>query len=253
MSEFLSVNIFYGNDIRCHHWHTSIELLYVLQGQLILCIDGKKAILEKNSFAIIPSGCLHFTCGISASCSAYNIVINPNALFEDLNDIYIMRYENPFVTNPKLCCNVLSIMEGYKKKSSLFDKHFIYDIFCVLDVLPHYLSTKSNKKQLNKFQELITYIKNNLIEDWSIEKAAEFVFLSPNYFSASFKELTSLSFTKYVQLLRIEKAISLLDRSDLNFLSISYECGFGSLRSFNRVFKNITGATPSDYANKKQI
>ena len=47
--------------------------------------------------------------------------------------------------------------------------------------------------------------------------------------------------------IRIEKAATLLQGSDEKVISIAYEVGFGSLRTFNKVFLEQMGCTPSEY------
>ncbi|WP_370733789.1 helix-turn-helix domain-containing protein [Paenibacillus dakarensis] len=60
----------------------------------------------------------------------------------------------------------------------------------------------------------------------------------------------SRSFRDYINRLRINKALWMLAESKLSILDISYECGFDSIRSFNRVFKQIMNTTPTEYKRK---
>jgi AraC-like DNA-binding protein len=70
------------------------------------------------------------------------------------------------------------------------------------------------------------------------------------YLSRYFKERTGISFTEYVNRYRITEACYLIGNTEKTFLSISCECGFDSLRSFNRNFIKIMGITPGDYKAK---
>ena len=53
-----------------------------------------------------------------------------------------------------------------------------------------------------------------------------------------------MTFSQYLNHIRINKAIDLIKQGDLTMTEISSECGFDTIRNFNRVFKQITGSTP---------
>jgi AraC-like DNA-binding protein len=67
------------------------------------------------------------------------------------------------------------------------------------------------------------------------------------YFCKLFKKATGLTFTDYVSRVRIEKAKNLLLNPNLRVSEIAYEVGFQSLTHFNRVFRKLTGQSPSHY------
>ncbi len=56
-----------------------------------------------------------------------------------------------------------------------------------------------------------------------------------------------MSFTAYVNGLRIARARELLGMTSSSMLQIALTCGFGNQSHFNRVFKRITGLTPGEY------
>ena len=77
--------------------------------------------------------------------------------------------------------------------------------------------------------------------------------MAPAYFSRYFKKMSGLTFSQYLNVLRVEKAIELLTgQEQLTMTDVMSRCGFNTLRNFNRVFKEITGFAPTrlpaDYA-----
>ena len=56
--------------------------------------------------------------------------------------------------------------------------------------------------------------------------------------------MSGMTFTKYLNIIRIEKAVTLLLESQLSVTEVAQNTGFGTIRSFNRVFKELTGYTP---------
>ena len=56
-----------------------------------------------------------------------------------------------------------------------------------------------------------------------------------------------MTFSMYLNHIRVNKAIDLIQNTDLSMTEIAMNCGFETIRNFNRVFKEIMGCTPSEY------
>jgi AraC-like DNA-binding protein/quercetin dioxygenase-like cupin family protein len=95
------------------------------------------------------------------------------------------------------------------------------------------------------------YIDTHYIEDLSIEEVANVFALSPSYFSSLFKNITSKTFTEYVNNIRISKAKELLKNTDKKVIDISYDVGFNNVYHFNRMFKQQIGISPLEYRKQE--
>jgi AraC-like DNA-binding protein len=84
-------------------------------------------------------------------------------------------------------------------------------------------------------------------EELSLTKVARVVNISPNHLSEKFKEVTGTNFVAYIARIRTEKARHLLQDRELRISEIAFAVGFQSLSQFNRVFKKLTGKSPSAY------
>jgi AraC-like DNA-binding protein/ligand-binding sensor protein len=91
------------------------------------------------------------------------------------------------------------------------------------------------------------FIIENQAEDLSLGQVAKAVNTSTFHFCKMFRKATGLHFTEYVSRVRVEKARNLLLNPNLRVSEIAYEVGFQSLTHFNRVFKKITGRSPTHY------
>ncbi|MNJ47324.1 HTH-type transcriptional regulator YesS [compost metagenome] len=80
-----------------------------------------------------------------------------------------------------------------------------------------------------------------------MEQSAEYVNLSPYYFSKLFKMHTGENFIDYVTRLRIDEAKKLIVERRLSLKEICFEVGYKDPNYFSRVFKKMTGITPSEY------
>jgi AraC-like DNA-binding protein len=91
------------------------------------------------------------------------------------------------------------------------------------------------------------FIEEHSGEELSLTKVAKAVNVSGNHLSEKFKEVTGVNFVDYVARARFEKACRLLHDGDLRISEIAFEVGFQSLSQFNRVFKKLSGKSPSAY------
>lgn len=124
----------------------------------------------------------------------------------------------------------------------------------LLKFMADHLSSISNQlaiRQSNAEPVFITrarkYIEENITEELPLSRVAQAVHTSSFYFCKMFKKVTGLNFTHYVSRVRVEKAKDLLQNPNLRISEIAFDVGFQSLTHFNRVFRNITGVSPSEF------
>jgi len=84
----------------------------------------------------------------------------------------------------------------------------------------------------------------------SLPQMARILNVSTFYFCKKFKKATGLTFTDYLARTRIERAKNLLLNPNVRVSEVGYEAGFTSITHFNRVFKRITGHSPSSYRTR---
>ena len=93
----------------------------------------------------------------------------------------------------------------------------------------------------------ITYINEHYMEEMSLEDAALFAGFSKYYFSRMFKRFSGISFLDYLTRKRLNAATELLVHTDQPIQEIARSSGFGSIATFNRVFRSVRSCTPTPY------
>lgn len=93
----------------------------------------------------------------------------------------------------------------------------------------------------------VQYISDNYATNLSLESAASALTLNPSYLSRLFKEETQMTFTEYINRVRIKKSCMLMESEAYALKQISSEVGFLSYTYFFKVFKGQTGMTPQAY------
>ena len=92
------------------------------------------------------------------------------------------------------------------------------------------------------------YIKNNLTaDDLSQGAMAQMAGISREYFSRIFKNVTGMNYSKWLNMIRLEKASELLANKKMSLTEVAMLSGFQSIPSFNRVFHEDKGMSPGEF------
>lgn len=127
----------------------------------------------------------------------------------------------------------------------------------LLTVFAQHLSTLSNQLMVAATpveSPMVTraklFIAQHQDEGVSLRQVAAAVNTSAFYFCKMFKQATGLTFTDYLARTRIEKVKNLLLNPHKRISEVAYETGFQSLSQFNRVFRRVTGESPTVWRAK---
>lgn len=107
--------------------------------------------------------------------------------------------------------------------------------------------TESIRVENKTVQTMLDYISEHFTEDISIQLLADLTGITPNYASQLFKEETGTTFSNYLTNIRIQKASELLRDTDMAIFMVAGQVGYKDYFYFAKVFKKITGHTPSTY------
>jgi AraC family transcriptional regulator len=120
----------------------------------------------------------------------------------------------------------------------------------VIHLLRHYSTftqtiTSGNRSLTrNQLQQAIDYIHTHLDRDLSLVEMAAVINISPTYFASLFKRAIGTSPHQYVIQQRVERAKTMLSKTDLAIADIALQVGFSSQSHLTQQFKRFTGVTP---------
>lgn len=100
--------------------------------------------------------------------------------------------------------------------------------------------------------QVISLIRSNYMNKISLEKIAKTLFINPSYLSMHFKNEMGVTFTDYLNDVRIKVSKDLLTTSNLSLLEVSLHSGFEDQSYFTKVFKKCEGCTPREYRKMMQ-
>jgi AraC-like DNA-binding protein len=248
------------------HWHSAVELIYAPEDICLVNVNNTEYTLKKKDILIIAAGDIHDFKVKKSMGLRYFIQFDPNKLFGFSDSTLYKSYQygtkmieastSPSVHNA-LEEQVIKIIDEYNNisfGSELFFNARLLDITLILcrDLLKNNNEINHSNKsfELSKLDKAFSYIEENYNTQISLLDVAKAVGFSEYHFSRIFKKVTEKNFHTYLNEFRIKKAEKLLF-DELTIAEVAYASGFNSIVTFNRIFKQVKGCSPSDYIKKR--
>lgn len=242
------------------HWHEEMEILYPLNGESDILIDGVSYRQKNKQMIVIDSERIHSTYNYGDHSMYLCIHITKKALewyFPKILDYHIQCQpdeitDEKFADYLKMNQCLQRITELYITDSPVFllesEGLVLQVLSCLLlhfssDVAPFLLP--ADKLAMERVRQVIRYVEENYAEPVSLQDAAGLLGIGKEYFCRFFKKNMGISFLQYVNQVRISHIYLDLVHTDLPIQEILEKNGFTNQKLCNRMFKEFYGCTPS--------
>lgn len=224
------------------HFHKNYELIYIIEGAMTLCMDSSAVTLDCGEMILLSP----FTVHSFEVDKATRIWVGVFA--EDYISAFAKR--NNQLQYSKFRCD--KSIEGFLNKYLFFQgtpnvyigKSCLYMVCS--ECLQNAMIETSNPDPDFK-QRVIECIYSNLSNEITLKKVSQTLGYEYHYFSSLFHDCFKMNFKEFINIFRYEYACEMLLDKTKNISYIAGECGFLSIRNFNRVFKKLSAQTPSEY------
>ena len=132
-----------------------------------------------------------------------------------------------------------------------FQRSMMVALYCLLTRHFAEAGKEDISKEQKEFLRILEYIGEHFEEDINVNILAERLFMYRARLASLFKKYSGMSLNEYVYSLRIKKANELMDQGG-SIIDVAMQSGFQSVRTFNRVYKKITGITPTAYKKRSE-
>ncbi len=268
--ENMSIRLYLNTDYEDYpiHWQPAIEVIMPIENIYTVKIEENMIVLNPSDILFISPGVLHELFAPKVG-KRYILQIEP-PLFSNikgLESLHSMFYPYALYTpdsksGAKELMNQImdNIYFEYSGNSALKYASLYSSILNMLVIagrnktnLPidivNIKNTKSHK-YVSKFLDICNYIDEHCTENIGVTELAKLSGFSESHFIRLFKQFTNYSYYDYLNRSRITYAKKLLTTSNnTTIVDISLQAGFGSLATFNRLFKSINKCTPTEYRN----
>ncbi len=131
-----------------------------------------------------------------------------------------------------------------------FDSAQITACLRKLNLLPESRPAVCGDKPGNTFcTQFSVWLEHHYMQDVSLDQAAEAMGMSSFYFSRFFRTSYNQTFLEYLTAYRIDRAVELLQQTDIPVREIAVRVGYTDANYFTKVFKRHLGVTPTEYRN----
>ena len=234
------------------HLHEAIEVVYVTRGSVELGVGKELYHLDEGDLGIVfPNVIHHYQVFGRGENKGIYLFMEP-LLFPFFGE-NLRAYcpKNPVIEKENLQSDVVSAIRSLTSLESgnaimqqAYGQMILAYAFSVMEFIE-----KDAVGENNLIYKAVTYIAQNFRERITLDSMAMELGVSKYVLSRMFAKVFHCNFCKYVNMTRLNYAVSYLENSDIPITELCFECGFESQRTFNRVFKEQYKMTPREYRN----
>lgn len=253
--------------------HGYFEVLYLCSGSADCRIQDRVLPLNEGDLAVIGSTLYHrIECRSSSPVTIAALFFDPDLVrcdggtdsAEYLMPFLLQNSEFPHIVPsetgvPRQVLDMMLRIRSELPASSTRGRLALRTYLKMLLVLlvnqyaPYAGSVEIFQRQqraLDRLRPLFRYLGENCERTIQVREASRICAMSESHFMSFFKQVTGLSFMKYLNHYRVERAQSLLTNTDESLASISQKVGFCDQSYFGIVFRKIVGMTPATYRRR---
>ncbi|MCJ7835775.1 AraC family transcriptional regulator [Cuneatibacter sp. NSJ-177] len=261
------------------HTHDYIELAYIVEGEFHQKILGKKVVFQKGELCLIDKNCLHQDYLLAQNSIIVFLGITNNIFTELMNDAtaipqkihaflhsallkqkdihqYLHFKPNDGAVQDMEECLVMLLTElslrntGYK----YICRGLLFRILHTLSIQYDFSLSQEYKNAMNWviFEEISSYIQQNC-DTVTIQQLVEIFHFQADYFNRLIKRKTGLTYSYYLQQVRLNRAEQLLLHTDCCIDEIMECVGYHNKGYFYKIFQKHFGMTPGKYREQNQL
>ena len=267
--------LYYSSETLCQpHTHNYIELLYVMQGELRMQIDGKTYSFKEGDICLINTNTIH--CEYIERKDSFIICLcTDDIIFEQYQN---SRSAKDYTLSLKRFINQKRMQELFvsfspRNTDTHKTKHAFETIISelmedlpgkqrivigyverIIDLLAREYSiqaTRSDKEELQKVlvQSICSYIEYHY-DSVTVNELSQKFSYSPDYLTKIFKKEQETNLSAYIQLVRLQHASELISSTSLPIEKISRKVGYNNVGFFYKKFYEIYQTTPNEVREK---
>lgn len=142
--------------------------------------------------------------------------------------------------------DLLNILNAGSSPEESDMSSFVYEVLCHLysKGMTDLMQKKSAHADISR---TLAYIRENIKEEFSLEKLADISSMSKYHFLRTFKSQMGITPFQYINEMRISLAKTMLTATNMTIAEIAYDLGYSNESAFIRAFSRTAGTTPRKY------
>lgn len=225
------------------HFHRNLEIYGVIQGRVVVTIDGQQSILTDGQIAIADSMENH-SYEIDGEAEVFYFHIGTRYL-SNLHSIYPQKRLPHWLMdaqyNQKLCEQILPLIGETERISELRRIGIVCRLFS--DIIEHYGTIEkvgNNRADEDVVTRVVQYIYDHYQENITLETLSKQFYLSSKALSKKLKKHINMDLRIFINDIRVQRVVEMLDDPKNHGKSINQiaaQCGFSSMATFYRSYE----------------
>ena len=247
-----------GNYVRQKHWHRSVEIFALFEGELEFYINEIRYPLQPGEFMLVNSNEIH---SILSPKKNQTVVLQiPLATFEKYytDERFIYFSHSSRLQDEEVMRLIREMYLAYQEKKCGYGLKVQSQFYMLVYLLvTKYRKTEVNEdlirqnKNLNKLSAITSYMKENYKKELSLESLAKTFGYSPTYLSRMFQKYAKTNYKTCLDNIRLEHATKDLMNTEITIGEIAFNNGFANSKAFAKVFQAKYGMLPSEFRKCK--
>lgn len=252
------------------HWHEEGELIFILDGQLEVSVEGQISNLEAGDLFFVnkldihsytkerQTGLSHMLCLHLKEEYFQKYDVDLSEIRFNLNSVKAGKEMMPYFRSIRIL--LARILDCKLNNSGFLPLHLERHALDLLLILLHKFKSESSpkfritNKESGRMRDILEYINRNILKpELNVQSIADHFNYNYQYFSQFFKEQTGTSLKKYIEATRLKKSLYSLQASNKKIIDIALHHGFPDAKSYYRVFKEIMQQTPKTFREQRKL
>jgi AraC-like DNA-binding protein len=243
------------------HLHAQLELLYVEDGEIENTINGCTRLLKNGDLSVTFPNSVHSYHTPTDQTNTYCIIILNLTLVGDFINILLKFHpKDPFVNRDQLHKDVPYGINTLIKEFNYAPDRPVCSPICkaytqiIISRLLQQMELVTNT-DANYFEiiyKIIHFINENYMQPLSLEDVSRALGVGKYHLSRAFSDKINVSFSDYINSIRVCWARNMLSNTNKSITQIAYDCGFQSIRTFNRAFQKVYNISPREFRNTQE-
>lgn len=247
-----------GNYFRDYHWHESLEIFAILEGEIDFSLNENRIHLNAGQFILVNSNEIH---AIHALRPNRIVVLQiPVSHFRRYyqEESYICFLHNRPDMDGQVMALIREMFDTYQEKAQGYElivQSMFYHLLYLL--VRQYRRTDTDRdimmrsRNRNKLSRITDYIKDNYNKEITLAHLGSVFGYSPAYISRMFQKYAGYGFKKYLDNVRLEHAIQDLEQSGDTLDVIAVRHGFPDRKALTKVFQQQYQTSPGSFRRKR--
>ena len=223
-----------------------MEIIFMLEGSNNAIINGTTHTISAGSVFIASPNMIHSYPKQTSQCNSILLIVDPHSLIGEVSKLSATVLQTPLWCDPEKNSPVWTMIQyAYDHGKSMSRNSFISMLSTILSIILDDIPTSAGSRNHRIEQRVLEYCQQHYLEPISTEHIAAALGVGRFHVSRTFNNILQTSFPTYINGLRLNDAIRLLVNTKLPVTEIALQSGFSSIRTFNRIFTEHFGFSPS--------